>query len=131
MTGAKVEERNYINVRSPSKVSDDVRILIESKACSAIVTIVRPNRGKAVVSRVCQILVLDTCDDPLEGSQQAKCVQLMHHILEAYVQPSRPPLPVAKNRPLQIAGSHISNVILERVEVGIERATRHRSAETT
>jgi hypothetical protein len=55
----------------------------------------------------------------------------MHHILEAYVQPSTPPLPVAKNRPLQIAGSHISNVMLERVEVGIERATRHRFVETT
>jgi hypothetical protein len=56
---------------------------------------------------------------------------IMHQILEAYVQPSRPPLPVAKNRPLQIAGSHISNVMLERVEVGIERATRHRFVETT
>jgi hypothetical protein len=83
------------------------------------------------VGRVCQILVLDTYDDLLEGSQQAKHVQLMHDILGAYVQPSRPPLPVAKNRPLQIAGNHISNVMLERVEVGIERATRHRSTETT
>src|SRR5947209_20036953 len=59
--------RNYINVRSPSKVSDDLRILIESKACSAIVTIVGPNRGKAVICRVCQVVVLDTCDDRLEG----------------------------------------------------------------
>jgi hypothetical protein len=84
-----------------------------------------------VGGRVCQILVLDTYDDPLEDSQHVKCVQIMHNILEVYVQPSTPPLPVAKNRPLQIAGSHISNVMLERVEVGIERATRHRSTETT
>ena len=83
------------------------------------------------MARIRQILVLDTCDEPLEGLQQAEYVQIVHRILEAYVQPSRPPLPVARNRPLQLAGSHISNIMLERVEVGIERATRHRFVETT
>jgi hypothetical protein len=83
------------------------------------------------VGSVSQILVFYTYGDSLEGYHQVKCVHFMLHIAVSYVQPSMPPLPVAKNRPLHIAGSHSSKVMLERVDVGIDSATRHRSAETT
>ena len=55
----------------------------------------------------------------------------MVDIVGGHVQPSIPPLPVDKNRPVQRAGSHNSKVMLDRFDVGMERAMRHRSAETT
>lgn len=44
------------------------------------------------------------------------------------LQPPIPPFPVAKKRPDQVSGSHISYVMLDRLEVGMDIAMRHRSA---
>ena len=42
-----------------------------------------------------------------------------------------PPFPVPRNRPLHSVGNHISKVMLDLLDVGMESATRHKSAATT
>ena len=49
----------------------------------------------------------------------------------SYLHPLRPPLPVLKNLPVQMLGSHASMVICDSFEVATSRATRHTSVETT
>ena len=57
------ETTNEDNARSPSKVSDHVRVLIHCNSSSTIMAIVRANRGKFVVRTVGEILVFNTCVD--------------------------------------------------------------------
>ena len=47
------------------------------------------------------------------------------------LQPSIPPLPVDRNRPLQFSGSHISNDMLDLFDVGMDSPTRQRSTVTS
>jgi len=52
------------------------------------------------------------------------------HIFFLDLQPPMPPFPVASKRPDQSSGNHISKVMLDLLEVGIDSATRHMSAAT-
>ena len=48
-----------------------------------------------------------------------------------HLQPSIPPLPVDRNRPLQFSGSHSSNDMLDLFDVGIDSPTRQRFTVTS
>ena len=111
------------SVRSVGEISDNIGIVQECNPTGAIVTGVRAEGSKAVLSRIGQIFILDAF----------KCVPISgaSHFKGRDEHPSSPPLPVPTKRPVHCSGSHNSNVMLDRGEVGMDKATRHRSAPTT
>ena len=58
--GAFIERAKRDNARSPSKVSNHVGVVIHRDSSGTVMTIVRANRGKAILRTVREILVLDT-----------------------------------------------------------------------
>lgn len=84
--------------------------------------IVRTHCCKSIRRGVGQTFVLDTCKTLARSSESSVFND---------IQPSIPPLPVDTYLVLfQFSGSHSSNVMLDRLDVGIERAMRQRFVET-
>ena len=68
------------NARSPSKVGNHVGIMIHCNSSSAIMTIIRANRGKAVSRSVREIFIFDTCiDSSVLSLKQRDCYCTMLH----------------------------------------------------
>lgn len=132
MVETKCRERHQGNARSPSKISGNIGVLVKCDSSCAIVTVVWANRGEIVRCGICKILVFDTLINwsVLEFKrQEGQCMVV--GLSQAHSHPSIPPLPLARNRPFQFSGSHISKDILDLLEGGMESPTRHRSTGTT
>lgn len=57
------------DIRSPSEVRKDIRVLVKRGGSRAIVSIVRPDNSESVRRPVCQILIFYTCS--VTGHQYA------------------------------------------------------------
>ena len=83
--------------------------------------IVRANSRKAQSGSISHVLILNTCT--VNQTSQEEPVPYLH--------PLKPPLPVLRNLPVQLLGSHASILIRDSFEVATSSAARHNSVETT
>jgi hypothetical protein len=116
--------RRLCYLRSPRKVNHYLWVFVERQPSGSVLAVISPDRSKSVRGGVGQILILDAyVFTPLSVFPQSNLLDI------GYSHPSMPPLPVARNRPVQFSGSQASNEILESLEVFIDSAIRHRLAE--
>lgn len=92
--------------------------------------VIGSHSSKAVGYTIGDIFILDACNLALETGYSRADLSTIH-VKGKGSHPSMPPLPVAKVRPVHCSGSHSSRVMLDRFDVGTDKAIRHKSTETT
>ena len=112
-------------LRSPGEIHHHLRIVEKCDSCSTIMTIVCTDGGKVSRSPIRYILILYAFCCRQHQVQLILILLFIQHL-----QPSIPPLPVARKRPDQSSGNHASKAVFEILDVLISSVIRQRSTET-